>query len=553
MKRNTAIILAAIFALALGLRMWGIGFGLPYAYHVDEPTYVSAALNLGAGIIGRQPNPTGFSNMLFGEYGAYYLVGRLTGTFTSSAAFEQAYRADPSVFLLLSRLTSVLFGAATVLVVYGLGARANRRRVGLLAALLLAVSFLHVRDSHYGVPDVTAPFFISLTTLFCLMADQKRGVKYVLLAAASAGFAVATKWSIWPVGIPVLIVAVAHSQREAKQRSTRKSRWLRDLLLIVLCLAAGFVVGGFQLLLQPTTYMSYALREARAGEAGGFGFWQIDTLPGWLFYLKTLLYGLGIVLLALGILGFARRAALTIMRRDLASVLLISFPLIYFLMMGATQHYFARYALPLVPFVALFAAEAVMALYDRLALRNRSWAQGITALLVIGALALPLIASIQHDALLAQPDTRTLAKEWIEANLPVGAKIAADWLMHTPALPTPDRSVPGDSGKYYDVNYVGQSGLSEHPLEWYRQQGYEYLIASSFIYNIPLVFPQQDADRKAFYTSLSLDLPLVKEFSVNGDGSEPPFLFDEIYGPVVSLWQRERPGPIIKIYQLASK
>jgi len=49
--------LTVILSLALALRLCGIGFGLPYQYHFDEPTYVSAALNLGASIIGQQPNP----------------------------------------------------------------------------------------------------------------------------------------------------------------------------------------------------------------------------------------------------------------------------------------------------------------------------------------------------------------------------------------------------------------------------------------------------------------------------------------------------------------
>jgi hypothetical protein len=122
-----------------------VGYGLPYPYHADEPTYVSAALNLGAGVIGRQPNPTGFSNILFGEFAGYYLAGRLGGLFPSTAAFEQAYRSDPSIFLLLGRLTSAFFGSATVLVLYWLGARLNRRAAGWLAALFLAVAFRMLR------------------------------------------------------------------------------------------------------------------------------------------------------------------------------------------------------------------------------------------------------------------------------------------------------------------------------------------------------------------------------------------------------------------------
>jgi hypothetical protein len=552
MKRVGGLILIAIFFLALGLRLWGIGFGLPYPYHADEPTYVSAALNLGAGIIGRQPNPTGFSNILFGEFASYFLAGRLSGLFPSTAAFEQAYRVDPSIFLLLGRLTSAALGSATVLVLYWLGTRLNRRAAGWLAALFLAVAFLHVRDSHYGVPDVATTFFVSLAVLLCVLASQTHSSKYLGAAAAATGYAIATKWSVWPVGIPLLIAFVYHFWwRIRAKQAPLSGQWL-GMLAVALCFAGGFALGGFQLLMKPATYLEYALREARAGEAGGFGLWQIDTVPGWEFYLKTLFYGLDAVALILGVVGLARRTVLAMVRRDAASAVLISFPLIYFLVMGSTQHYFARYALPLVPFVALGAADAILAAHDWLAVRHRTLAWVTTAVLALGTLTLPLLRSIQHDVLLTQLDTRTIAKAWIEANLPAQAKIAADWPVHTPPLSTAAQPMPGSSVTY-DMQYIGGSGLSDHDLDWYRGQGYTYLIASSFIYDIPLVFPQQDTDRKAFYASLPQELALVKKFSANPDGAEPPFLFDEIYGPMVSLWQRERPGPTIEIYQLASK
>jgi hypothetical protein len=219
--------------------------------------------------------------------------------------------------------------------------------------------------------------------------------------------------------------------------------------------------------------------------------------------------------------------------------------------MGSTQHYFARYALPLVPFVALYGAEATIATHDWLAVRHRSLAWAAATILTLAAVTVPLLQTVQHDVLLTQIDTRTLAKGWIEANIPEGAKIAADWPFHVPPLSTVDHAMPGDLVDY-NVQYIGGSGLSDHDLDWYRRQGYNYLIASSFIYNIPLVIPKQDAARKAFYASLPQQVTLIKEFSADPDGSEPPFLFDEIYGPVVSLWQRVRPGPTIKIYQLTA-
>jgi predicted membrane-bound mannosyltransferase len=42
--------------------------------------------------------------------------------------------------------------------------------VGLVAAELLAVSFLHVKDSHFLKPDIPTAFFTSLTLWFTLDA-----------------------------------------------------------------------------------------------------------------------------------------------------------------------------------------------------------------------------------------------------------------------------------------------------------------------------------------------------------------------------------------------
>ena len=285
-RAQLVVVLVAILLLAIGLRVWGIEYGLPYPYHVDEPTYVSAALNLGAGLIGKQPNPTGYSNILLGEFAAYYLYGRVTGLFPSTAAFEQAYRSDPSMFLLLGRLTSVFFGAATILVVYGLGKRSANQNTGVLAALFLAVAFLHVRDSHYGVPDAPLTFFVSLSTLCCLLVAQTGKKKYLAMAAAVTAYAIVTKWTVWLVSIPLVIVTVARLRASSPRVKSRA--WPSILIILATFFFIGFALGGFQLLLLPGTYLEYALREAQAGEAGGFGFWQIDTLSGWLFYVKTL-------------------------------------------------------------------------------------------------------------------------------------------------------------------------------------------------------------------------------------------------------------------------
>jgi 4-amino-4-deoxy-L-arabinose transferase-like glycosyltransferase len=549
MKRlaTAGLALAGILVLALALRLWGIGFGLPYAYHFDEPTYVSAALNLGARIIGRQPNPTGFSNLLFGEYAVYFVAGRLVGWFASVGDFERAYRLDPTAFLLLGRVTSALLGTLNVLAVYQVGKTWAHRGQGLLAALFLAVAFLHVRDSHYGVPDITAACLVSVTVVFCLLMVRQPARGYSYLAAATGGLAIAVKWSVWPLLITLsLAVFFRWQMRGEKLAIGQLSRYLLSLLL---CFVGGLILGGFQLFLKPAVYLEYALREAAAGEGGGFGAWQIDTVAGWLFYLKTAAYGLGLVFLALAVLGGLWRAVQAVRNRDRLSLLLLSFPVCYYLIMGATRHYFARYALPLVPFAAVFAAEPIWAL-AQMDTRQQALAKGLAALLAVAVLAQPLASSVQHDRLLGAEDTRTVAKSWIEANVPAGAKIAVDWPVHGPPLSTPERGMPGSSA-VYNVVTLGGTGLADHDLQWYKEQGFNYLVTSSFITDLSLVDQARGADRSRFYTSLDRELSLLQEIRPYVGDTAPAFIFDEIYGPAVSLWQRNQPGPTLKIYKLS--
>jgi hypothetical protein len=44
---QTNWMLIAIGVLGLGLRLWGINFGLPYTYASDEPNYLVITLRIG--------------------------------------------------------------------------------------------------------------------------------------------------------------------------------------------------------------------------------------------------------------------------------------------------------------------------------------------------------------------------------------------------------------------------------------------------------------------------------------------------------------------------
>jgi hypothetical protein len=550
------VVLGIIFILALFLRLWGIDFGLPYLYHFDERFYVSTALRLGAGELHNHPYaPTGFANILFVEYAFYFLVGRLLGWFASVSEFEMLYRADPSAVYLLARATSATFGALTVVILYKISLLVdpkNGRLAGLLAAFFLAFSFLHVRDSHYAVPDVAMAFFVTLAVFLVLDAIRKNSNRSLLLASLTAGLAVAMKWTALPV---VLLVWWA-SVLLVKGSASLSLGMLVSGLAIKAGMVSflGFAIGSPQILINPMLYINEALGQFGAGGSGGFEIWQVDTLPGWLFYGKTLTYGLGVGLLLLGVVGAVRRLFLALGQREQISLLLLLFPLVYYLLMGSTRHYFARYSVPLIPFLSLFAAEVLVVGLVWLA-QQMKWEQWLRPLLAAVSLVVifpSAVSIVQHNTLLTREDTRTEALVWIKTNLPEGTRIAADWETHTPPVTdcNAENSRISCDEAVFDVLYVGKSGLSNFPLTWYEWHGFNYLITSSFISEIPLVDPRQHAERQAFYDALD-ELELIQYFTPwQNEAEDNLFVFDEIYGPIVNLEQRNQPGPIIRIYRL---
>ena len=164
-------LLPVVLLLALALRAWGLGFGLPFAYaRPDETEIAGPAVGFLSGDL-RPPFfqwPTLFTYavaLMYAVYGG--LAGALTG-FASLADFAESRRESIAPFLLAGRLLSMSMGAVTVWGVYAIGRRAFDETVAIVAAFFLAVAFLHVRDSHFGVTDVAMTGLVVLAVLAVL-------------------------------------------------------------------------------------------------------------------------------------------------------------------------------------------------------------------------------------------------------------------------------------------------------------------------------------------------------------------------------------------------
>lgn len=535
--------LAAIVLVALGLRLWGIGFGLPFEFHVDEVQYVRQAATMGEN--GLRPvwwnNPPLLKYILLAEYGLMYLVGKVFGLYTSVGDFGLENTFNPTNLYLIGRATSALFGTLTVLVVYWLGRAAYSKTVGLLAATFLAVAFLHVRDSHYAVNDVAATFFVTLALLGAVMTIKSDSLKWYILSGIAVGLGFATKYS---AAIVVLPIAIAHFTAPSINFRDLRSLNLRPLVLfIAICilvavLASPFFILDFQRVISDINSSLF-----QAGQTG-FDGWEIDPDGSFLYYVKTLIWGLGIGLFVASLAG----VLFAVIRHKRADLILVSLPTTFLLIAGVQEMYFARFILPILP-ALLVLAGLVTAVLAAQVTKNQRYARLVLASIALIFLIQPLATSVRHDYLLTLTDTRALSKTWIESNIPSGARIAVDWPFHGPPLSTYDKEIPQSQELYY-VTIAGGHGLSDKTLSWYRNEDFDYIIASSFIWEIELSDEEANFQRNEFYGSLDDELDCLKQFNPHDGNGSSNQIFDEIYGPATSVWQRLRPGPVIRICRI---
>ena len=492
-RQHWAAGLLAIVALATGLRLWGIGFGLPYTYHPDEPLIVERALRFFAtgDLNPRWFNyPTLYTYLIAGAYRACYGLGLWGGEFSQASEMPApqhlvmggGFTEVPGQFL-IARLVTAGLGVITVALSCYVATRLWDRRRGLLAGLFVAVSSLHAASSQMVATDVPMAFFVTLSLAFCVrLVRSGRWGDYVL-AGLTAGLAMATKYNAAPVLVSLVTAHVVRSY-------PKLADW--RLLVGLAASGVGFAVGTPYAFLEWQTFWSDVTFEMQHYAEGHPGFEGENT---WWWILRVLV-GQEALLLPLGVLGGVASGLRRVKKEALP---LFAFVLLYYGVVARQVVRFSRNLVVLVPVLAILAAGFVGFLLRRA--ESGRYAGVVRGLVMVGlgaSLVLPLSHVIRRDRLLAGQDVRTTAAGWIRSHLETDSRIAGESYG-----PTLDPEV-------YDVQYVVRA--VDHSPEWYSEQGFDYLMLSSGMYGRYYHEPERYADMVAQYDSLFASFPTVATF-----------------------------------------
>ncbi|MFN2467962.1 MAG: ArnT family glycosyltransferase [Gaiellaceae bacterium] len=361
-EARSGLALAAILALAAGLRIPGLQYGLPFGnlLNPDEQSIVPRAWRMAHGG-GLDPEWFDYPTLVM------YLF----------APF-QAWHGSPSY--LSARVLVAALGVAAVAASWWLGRRAYGTAAGLVAAGVVAVQTTHVAYSQMAVTDV--PLTLGVAVSLALMIAGR-----LEWAGAAAGLAAGAKYPGVFLLVPLAVAAWG--------------QWRRLGISVALAGVAFLATSPF-VAVHPQLAAEDALRVQRLAREGWLGF-EHDRFA--LFAFSGRLWATFGPVLLVAVAGLA----VALVRRRPADLVLASFALVYFLDLLTLRAHFDRYLLPLVP--------ALGALAGRIRLL-------VPAALLL--LAFPLAWSIREDVRLTRTDTRIVAHRWLVEHLPAGARVAAE-------------------------------------------------------------------------------------------------------------------------------
>jgi hypothetical protein len=404
--------------------------------------------------------------------------------------------------------------------------------------------------------------FLTLSVAASLSLLRWPRLPAYLLAGLFGGLATSTKYSAGLFVVPLLVAHGIVTWRAWKTPSPSPSpvrgrgeppsllplsrlrgRGLGGGGLILPLILAGLVAILAYLAGTPYTVLDFPKWLADFHTQASFvdeGWEGQAQLPPGLAYLLGLGAGIGWVMLGLALVG----AAILMRRKPALAAVLVAFPAAYLLFMLRSELFFVRFALPVVPFLCLLAAVAVVALARIAGRRGRTLGAVTFGALTVAALAQPAFDTVRHNLLIAQDDTRVLAARWALANVPPTEKLAVEEYTIRDRRPraygAPAWQLDTD---LLDVNQLRRADPTA-PLRGSTR----FFMISSF---------QEDrfaggpaSPQRQFYEALASQGRVVARFAPGRGDQSLPFDLEDLYSPYWRLDRYERPGPTITVYEL---
>ncbi|MFC1649402.1 ArnT family glycosyltransferase [Patescibacteria group bacterium] len=522
LRKNYA--LWGVFAFVLigfVLRYYNLNWDDGLTFHPDERNIDAAVSRIS------------FFDSLDPEFFAYgglpvYLY-RATAELVSTYTGDLSWLSNWGKINTIGRSFSVLFSTLTILAVYKLGRKLFDKRVGFLAAIFVALSPGLIQIAHFGITESFLALMVVLICLGSLKILEYEKLRYYLLTGSLFGVALAAKTSAVSFAIiPLTSVVISTFKRPIKV-----SRIFKALLFGLIFL---IIASIFFLLLSPYTVLSWGkFLESMKYESGvvsgrllvPYVLQFLKTTP-YVFQINNLFWQMGLSVLA-AITGFALILFSIIKHKDKRLIVLLSFPVVYFLYVGSWHTKFIRYMLPLIPFLSVFASFALLWIHDK--------SKRLGEVIIVFFVVTSVVWGLAFFSIYTKPQTRISASKWIYQNIDPGSKILGEhW---DDGLPVHLSHVENRHNFGYDIDqlriYDEDSSAKVSYLANELNNADYIILASRRLYGTLMFLPERYPVTSSYYRLLfgeDIGYEKVAEFSsypeifgleINDDASEETF------------------------------
>jgi hypothetical protein len=589
MKKISFIIILLLTVIGFFLRVLPFGYGMSYIDFSDTFLF-SKALDLANGIthndFSQFKNPSHYpyfsSYLLLSIFGVFYAIGLIIGVFSSASEFLNYVILHIEQLFEISRIVIAVFGTLLIPLVYLVtkkilsGITKKWADIGaLLSAFLMCFSLLHIHYSHLVRPHLLVAFMIFLSFYVYLFLIEKKTLSLYILLGLVGGLTLGTLHNGFLVIFVLIIGHFLIIQERGRAQNIKFKIKNFVSLNFLFGLSAFFlttvICWPYVLLnLKKALFLDNKINVSLSGQyvtVGGF------TGKGWITALKGLILsesGLIVLLITLilylvalkkqkgdkySIENFKYRAGITG-----ALFILIS----HFLVLGAYGTTEYKFAVPLVPFLSMFAGILFGQIMNLVARKKHFYLK----ILIVIFLVFSTIQSIRLSVLVIRKDTRELAAEWIEKNINSSQMIAIS--------SGGPKFFPSQESLKVKLSLAGPNSLGK------RDNLLLTITPENYPANSRTIFPlwafdenearaynfiktQVDyfiwANQSAGYdfsslrdTEKQMGTRLGKLVATFGPFKKPSKITSgfptQIYNPIIDLWTLNRMGPIIEIYKI---
>jgi len=426
-------VLITIMICTIGLRFYGLDWGTNHqtghfhAFHPDEQTLIESASHIGQNMRDIVAS--------YGKAPMYLLsfTAHTIGFITHTAPFAEE---TTRFTYLIARSISALLSTLTVYLTFLIGQKIGNTTTGLFSALFLAFCTGHIQQSHFYTVDISLTFWVTLALYIALQLPTSKTLLYIAFGIA-IGLATGTRLvGIW-MGIPFILVHIFKNPQENQSVENPSSLiftrlhlqslavWKKIGIAVAVGIAILLICEPF-IILDPTLFFSDtdarqfipSMQIAQGDLIRIWTLYDFSTTP-YLFYLTHLLRdALGYPLELCAGIGIL----LAISQRSVVGLILLSWIIPYFLMVGGLHTKPIRYATPLLPTLCIFGAYATCFIGQKI----RPHLPLGTSLPSIIIAVPTILYALAFTRIYSTKDSRLVATQWIAQNIPQNASVLTE-------------------------------------------------------------------------------------------------------------------------------